>query len=201
MPHKLCRSFHPWCPGVKTRCLSLLCSGFKSRSMWWLPLCWFLLAPRWFSFPCFWSPCCPRGLILLGMPAASTFPFRAWVRSDILKWRHNGRYSVSNHQPHDCVLNRLSDADQRKHQSSASLAFVRGIHRGLVNSPHKWPVTRKMFPFDDIIMTLFLSFRVYPRYLYFEQYSRFFSPRLNSGFIFPPPILKSCIEDWSHITK
>ena len=34
-----------------------------------------------------------------------------------------------------------SDADQRKHQSSASLAFVRGIHRGPVNSPHKWPVT------------------------------------------------------------
>ena len=45
-----------------------------------------------------------------------------------------------------------SDADQRKHQSSASLAFVRGIHRRLVNSPHKWPVTRKMFPFDDAIM-------------------------------------------------
>ena len=46
-----------------------------------------------------------------------------------------------------------SDADHRKHQSSASLAFVRGIHQGPVNSPHKWPVTRKMFPFDDVIMT------------------------------------------------
>ena len=45
-----------------------------------------------------------------------------------------------------------SDADQRKHQSSASLAFVWGIHRWPVNSPHKWPVTRKMFPFDDVIM-------------------------------------------------
>ena len=45
-----------------------------------------------------------------------------------------------------------SGADQRKHQSSASLAFVRGIHRWPVNSPHKWPVTRKMFPFDDVIM-------------------------------------------------
>ena len=45
-----------------------------------------------------------------------------------------------------------SGADQRKHQSSASLAFVRGIHRGTVNSPHKWPVTRKMFPFDDVVM-------------------------------------------------
>ena len=45
-----------------------------------------------------------------------------------------------------------SGPEQRKHQSSASLAFVRGIHRGLVNSPHKWPVTRKIFPFDDVIM-------------------------------------------------
>ena len=45
-----------------------------------------------------------------------------------------------------------SDADQRKHQRSASLAFVRGSHRGPVNSPHKWPVTRKMVPFDDVIM-------------------------------------------------
>ena len=45
-----------------------------------------------------------------------------------------------------------SDADQRKHQSSASLAFVREIHRRPVNSPHKWPVTRKIFPFDDVIM-------------------------------------------------
>ena len=45
-----------------------------------------------------------------------------------------------------------SGAYQSKHQSSASLAFVWGIHRGPVNSPHKWPVTRKMFPFDDVIM-------------------------------------------------
>ena len=47
-----------------------------------------------------------------------------------------------------------SGADQRKHQSSASLGFVRWIHRGSVNSPHKWPVTLKMFPFDDVIMIL-----------------------------------------------
>ena len=45
-----------------------------------------------------------------------------------------------------------SGPDQRKHQSSASLAFVWRIHRGPVNSPHKWPVTRKMFRFDDVIM-------------------------------------------------
>ena len=44
-----------------------------------------------------------------------------------------------------------SGADRRKHQGSASLAFVRGIHQWLVNSPHKGPVTRKLFPFDDVI--------------------------------------------------
>ena len=45
-----------------------------------------------------------------------------------------------------------SDADQRKNQSSASLAFVRGIHRRPVNSPHKCPVMRWMIPFDNGIM-------------------------------------------------
>ena len=45
-----------------------------------------------------------------------------------------------------------SCADQRKHQSSASLAFVRGTHRWPVNSPHKWLATRKLFPFGDVIM-------------------------------------------------
>ena len=58
-----------------------------------------------------------------------------------------------------------SGSNQRKHQSSAALAFVRGIHRRPVNSPHKWPVTRKMFPFDDVIikfwsMSHFLNFHV-----------------------------------------
>ena len=46
--------------------------------------------------------------------------------------------------------------DEIKHQISASLAFVRGIHRWPVNSPHKWPVTRKMFPFDDVIMDCYV---------------------------------------------
>ena len=69
-----------------------------------------------------------------------------------LRWRQNGRDGVSNHQPYDCLLNRYSHRNQRKHQGSASLAFVWGIHRGLVNSPHKWPVTRKSIPFDDVVM-------------------------------------------------
>ena len=45
-----------------------------------------------------------------------------------------------------------SGNNQRKHQNSASLAFMRGIHRWPVNSPHKGPVTRKIFPVDDVVI-------------------------------------------------
>ena len=70
--------------------------------------------------------------------------------SHTLQWRHNGRDSLSNHQPHDSLLNRWLRRRPEKTQSSASLAFVRGIHR--VNSPHKGRVTWKILPFDDVIM-------------------------------------------------
>ena len=50
-----------------------------------------------------------------------------------------------------------SGADQRKHQSSASLAFVRGIHRWPVNSPHKGSVTRKLVLFDNVMMNKFVT--------------------------------------------
>ena len=51
-----------------------------------------------------------------------------------------------------------SGTDQRKHQSSTSLPFVGRIQRWLVNSPHKGPVTRKMFPFDDVIIEPQISY-------------------------------------------
>ena len=64
-----------------------------------------------------------------------------------------------------------SGVDQRKHQSSATLPFVRGIHRWPVNSPHKWPVTRKMFPFDDVIMVSVARYtHVIFTYIYIYKY-------------------------------
>ena len=63
-------------------------------------------------------------------------------------------------------------ANQRKHQSSASLAFVRGIHRGPVNSPHKGPVTMKMFPFDDVIMRYFYDICSIIWYIYLHETNR-----------------------------
>ena len=70
-----------------------------------------------------------------------------------------------------------SGADQRKYQSAASLAFVRGIHQGPVNSPHKGPVTRKMFPFDDVIY-LYSSYIItylYSSYIIIYLYSHVFT--------------------------
>ena len=49
-----------------------------------------------------------------------------------------------------------SGADLRKHQSFASLALVRGIHRRPVDFPHKGSVTRKIFLFDDVIMFMIM---------------------------------------------
>ena len=66
----------------------------------------------------------------------------------LLQWRHNGLDSASNHQLHDCLLNRLF----RRRWKKTSKLRVTGLCAGPVNSPHKWPVTRKMFPFDDVIM-------------------------------------------------
>ena len=50
------------------------------------------------------------------------------------------------------LLKRLFRHRRKKYQSSASPAFARGIHRWPANYPHKWPVTQKMPPFEDVIM-------------------------------------------------
>ena len=73
----------------------------------------------------------------------------------VLRWRHNGSDSVSNHQPHHCFPNRLFRRRSKK-TSKLRVTGLRGIHWGPVNSPHKWSVTRKMFPFDDVIMVCIL---------------------------------------------
>ena len=63
-----------------------------------------------------------------------------------LQWRHNGRNDVWNHQPHDCLLNRLFTRRSRE----ASKLRLTGLPVG--KSPHKGSVMRRMCPFDDVIM-------------------------------------------------
>ena len=70
-----------------------------------------------------------------------------------LHWRQNGSDGVYITSVSSVYSTVCSGVYQRKHQSSASVLFVRGIYRWPVNSPHKGPLTRKRFPFDDVIMT------------------------------------------------
>ena len=69
-----------------------------------------------------------------------------------LHWRHNRHDGVSNHQPHDCLLNHLFRRRSKKTSKLRVTGLCVGNLPGPVNSPHKGPVTRKMFPFDDVIM-------------------------------------------------
>ena len=69
-----------------------------------------------------------------------------------LEWRHNGLHSVSNHQPCHCLLNRLFRCRLKKTSKLRVTGHCAGNSPGPVNSPYKGPVTRKMVPFDDVIM-------------------------------------------------
>ena len=71
-----------------------------------------------------------------------------------LQWRHNDHDGVSNHQPHGCLLNRLFRRRSKKISKLRFTGLCAGNSPGPVNSPHKGPVTRKMCPFDDVIMLL-----------------------------------------------
>ena len=64
---------------------------------------------------------------------------------------HNGRDGISSHQPHDFLLKRLFRRRSKKTSKLRATALCKGIHRWPANSLHKGPVTRKMFPFDDVI--------------------------------------------------
>ena len=101
------------------------------------------------------------------MPSPLSRSGDKWVNSSESGWHIHMSIHVSKLHSTDVIMGTIASqitsltivystvysvADQRKHQSSAPLAFVRWIHRGPVDSPHKWPATRKMFPFDDVIM-------------------------------------------------
>ena len=71
-----------------------------------------------------------------------------------LQWRHNDHDNVSNHQPRGCLLNCLFRRRSKKTSKLRVTGLCVGNSPGPVNSPHKGPVTREMFPFDDVIMFL-----------------------------------------------
>ena len=102
-----------------------------------------------------------------------------------ITWRHNEHDGVWNHRCLDCFLNRLLGADQRKTQSSTLLAFVRGIHRLLINSPHKGPVTRKCF---HLITSSWMMFSYITDILYLLCVYMYFGERFR-GYADVPKML------------
>ena len=77
------------------------------------------------------------------------------VRRKTVQWRHIAYDDISNYQPPDCLFNRLFEAQIKESiKAPRRWPFVRGIRRWPLNSPNKEPVTRKVFPFDDVIMIL-----------------------------------------------
>ena len=78
--------------------------------------------------------------------------WRPWGFYPWLHWRHNDHDGVSNHQHHGCLLNRLFRRRSKKTSKLRVTSLCVGNSPGPVNSPHNGPVTRKMFPFDDVIM-------------------------------------------------
>ena len=77
---------------------------------------------------------------------------RAQISRMSLHWRHNYHDSDSNHQPHGCLLNRLFGRRSKKTSKLRVTGLCAGNSPGPMNSPYKGPVTRKMFPYDDVIM-------------------------------------------------
>ena len=102
-----------------------------------------------------WRPNSPTNRLCvqqLVQPCKKEVPnFRISV-SLTLRWRHNDHASVSNHQPHGCLLNRLFRNRSKKTSKLRVTGLCAGNSPGPVNSPHKGPVTRKICPFDDVIM-------------------------------------------------
>ena len=130
---------------------------------WIKPACLFIYFPichkkhlcqiRVWCYKMQWSPILALTILFLNMNLMWSRP----VMARPIQHNHYGDviFSAMASQTTSITIvcsNVYSGVDQKKHQISASLAFVRGIHRWLVNSSHRGPVTRIMFPFDDVIM-------------------------------------------------
>ena len=77
----------------------------------------------------------------------------SWYLAVTVWWCHKGRDGISNHQPHDGFLNRLFGRRSMLTSKLRVTGLCAGNSPEIGDSPHKWPVTRKMFPFDDVVMT------------------------------------------------
>ena len=90
--------------------------------------------------------------ILQGSFTGTVTTYQSCSYPEELQWRHNERGVVSNQKPHDFLLNCLFKRRSNKTSKLRVTGLCEGNSPGPVNSPHKGPVTRKMFPLDDVSM-------------------------------------------------
>ena len=152
MWHKPCRTFHPWCPCIKTRCLSFSLGAIVGTHLDTngLIFCQLHQNNSGENYTKIWEYGNGPGHrgTAVSLPISETH-FRHY--DDVIMSAITSRFTSLT----TVYLIVYSRTDQRKHQSSAWLAFVRGIHRWLVNSSHKRPVTWTMFSIDDVIIGVF----------------------------------------------
>ena len=119
--------------------------------------------------------------------------------SPSLRWRHNERDSVLNHRRRDCLLNCLFRRSSKKTSKFRVTGLCEGNPSVIGGSPHKGTVTRKMFPFDDIIMC-YIGPRSYWIYLSihsitFNRYSRVNSWKFHMNVIIDPCVNRNSGSD------
>ena len=96
-----------------------------------------------------------------------------------LRWRHNGHDGVSNHQPHDCLLNRLFRRRSEKTSKLRVTGLCAGNSPGTGEFPAQRPVTREMVPFDDVIMHFENYITVTSHELHIDPWYPYPCPLLN----------------------
>ena len=96
-----------------------------------------------------------RNWIPMGKSLVKCAPGPVLVASIVrtLQWRHNGDDSVSNHQPHDCLLNRLFRCRSKKTSKLRVTGLCAGNSPVTGEFPTQMASNAEMFPFDDVIMT------------------------------------------------
>ena len=132
-PKKIYLCFRLWIRAIKFSSLPWLTDFFSDMYMFWLEI---------HKRLCSWN------LFEGKVWDEITYPFPNF---NALRWRHNERNNVWNRQPHDCLLNRLFRRRSKKTSKLRVTGLCAGNSPWPVNSPHKVPVTRKMFPFDDVM--------------------------------------------------
>ena len=97
---------------------------------------------------------CPwTGLSRYGSDNLSTRPdVLQWTGLRPLQWRHNERDGVSNQRRLDCLHNCLFGRRSKKTSKLRVTGLCEGNPSVTGDSPHKGTVTRKVFPFDYVVM-------------------------------------------------